>query len=166
MWTDSKIVLHYLQSEDCNFGIYVSHRVKENLENTELNEWNYVSSESNIQDKTSRYQTFKQSSLEDNWFNGPAFLLNNDFNIKTQNEKLSVNNKNMKSSIKKFTLIWECYSSFTKLIRHLAWIMKLLRNWLNWKRGHPVKEDFSYLKLKDIQTVEHHYFMQSNMNHT
>ena len=97
--------------------------------------------------------------MEDNWFNGPAFLLNNDFNIKTQNEKLSVNNKNMKSSIKKFTLIWECYSSFTKLIRHLAWIMKLLRNWLNWKRGHPVKEDFSYLKLNDIQTVEHHYFM-------
>ena len=42
MWTDSKIVLHYLQNEDGNFGIYVSYRVNEILENTKLNEWNYV----------------------------------------------------------------------------------------------------------------------------
>ena len=59
MWTDSKKVLHCLQNEDRNFGIYVSHRVNEILENTKLNEWNYVSSESNIADNTNRYQTFK-----------------------------------------------------------------------------------------------------------
>ena len=63
MWTDSKIALHYQQNEDCNFGIYVSHRVHEILENTKLNEWNYDSSESNIAEKTSRYQTFKQLCL-------------------------------------------------------------------------------------------------------
>ena len=40
MWTDSKIVLRYLQNEDRNFGIYVSHRVNKILENTKLNEWN------------------------------------------------------------------------------------------------------------------------------
>ena len=95
MWTDSKIVLHYLQNEDRNFGIYVSHRVNEILENTKLNEWNYVSSESNIADKTSRYQTFKQLSLEKSWFNGPTFLLNNDFNIETENEKFSINSINI-----------------------------------------------------------------------
>ena len=52
MWTDSKIVLHYLQNEDRNFGIYVCHRVNEILENAKLNEWNYVSSEFNIQART------------------------------------------------------------------------------------------------------------------
>ena len=51
---DSNTVLHYLQNKDRNFGIYVSHRRNEILENTELNEWNYVSSESNIADQTSR----------------------------------------------------------------------------------------------------------------
>ena len=64
MWTGSKTILHYLQNEDRNFRIYVSHRVNEILKNTELNEWNYVPSESNIADKTSRYQTFKQLSLD------------------------------------------------------------------------------------------------------
>ena len=38
MWTDSKIILHYLQNEDRNFRIYVSHRVNEILENAKLNE--------------------------------------------------------------------------------------------------------------------------------
>ena len=95
MWTDSKIVLHYLQNEDRNFGIYVSHRVNEILENPKLNEWNYVSSESNIADTTSTYQTFKQLSLEKSWFNSPAFLLNNDFIIETENEKFSINSINI-----------------------------------------------------------------------
>ena len=105
MWTDSKIVLHYLQNEDRNFGIYVSHRVNETLQNTKLNEWNYVSSESNIAYKTSRYQTFEQLSLEKSWCNGPTFLLNNDFNNETENEKFSINSINItKSSVKKFKL--------------------------------------------------------------
>ena len=152
MWTDSKIVLHYLQNWDRNFEIYASYRVNKILGNTELNEWNYFSSESNIVDKTSRYQTFKQLSLQKSWFNDPMFLLNYDFNIKTKNEKFSVNNKNItKSSVKKFTLSWEYYPSFTKLTRHLAWIIKLLKNWLNWKRRNTSKEDFNYLKFKNIQ---------------
>ena len=37
MWTDSKIVLHYLQNEDRKLGIHVSHRVNEILENTKWN---------------------------------------------------------------------------------------------------------------------------------
>ena len=116
-----------------------------------MNEWNYVSSESSIADKTIRYQTFKQLSLEKFRFNGPKFLLINDFNIETQNEKFSVNSVNItKSSVKKFTFNWEYYSSFTKLTRHIAWIIKLLKNWLNYKREHSSKEDFSYLKFNDI----------------
>ena len=52
---DSNTILYYLQNKDRNFGIYVSHRINKILENTELNKWNYVSSESNIVDQTSRY---------------------------------------------------------------------------------------------------------------
>ena len=42
-------------------------------------------------------------------------------------------------------------SSPTKLTRHLAWIITLLKNWLNYKRGHSNKEDFNYLTFKEIQ---------------
>ena len=107
---NSPQIQRYLQNEECNFGIYVSHRINEIFENTELNEWNYVSSESNIADKTSRSQTFKQLFLEKSWFNDPTFLLNNDFN-----KEFSVNSINItKSRVKKFPLNWDYYSSFTK----------------------------------------------------
>ena len=88
MWTDSKIVLSYLQNEDRNVGVYIRHRKNKILENTELNEQNCISSESNIADETSRYQTFKQLSLEKSWFNGETFLLNNDFNIENEKKKI------------------------------------------------------------------------------
>ena len=51
--------------------------------------------EFNIVDKTSRYQTFNQLSLEKSSFNDPIFLLDNDFNIKTENEIFTVNNVNI-----------------------------------------------------------------------
>lgn len=73
---NSKRVFHYLQNEYCNPGIYVSYRINDEiLKNTKSNEWNYISSESNIADKISRYQTFQQLSLEKSWFNGLTFLL-------------------------------------------------------------------------------------------
>ena len=98
IWTDSIIVLHCSQNEDRSFGTYISYRVNEILENTEYSERNYVV------DKTSIYQTFKQLSLEKFWFNGAAFLLNNDFNIETENEKLSVNSINItESTLKIYT---------------------------------------------------------------
>ena len=151
-----KIVLSYLLNEDYNFGIYVSDRVNEILENTELNEWNYLSSESNIADKTSRYQTLKELSLEKSWFSGTTFLLNNDFNIENKNENLSVNNitsqnQTFKNSHSIGKLIRHLAWIIELLNRHLAWIIEQLKNWLNWKRGHSNKEDFNNLKFKDIQ---------------
>ena len=83
---NSKRVLHYLQNEYHNPGIYVSYRINEILEHSKLNEWNYISSESNIADKISRYQTFKQLSLEKSWFNSLKFLSNNDFNIEIESK--------------------------------------------------------------------------------
>ena len=59
MWTDSKVVLHYLNNEDQNFGEYVAHRVNEILENTNKTEWYYVSTESNLADSITRYQDFR-----------------------------------------------------------------------------------------------------------
>ena len=87
--------------------------------------------------------------------------------LKMKKKKFSVNNINItESNVQKFALIWEYNCSLTKLTRHLAstdclksvriWsfhavIIKLFKNCLNQKRRHSNKEDFSYLKFKDIQ---------------
>ena len=36
LWTDSKTVLNYLYNENTNFGVYVTHRVNEIHNNTNI----------------------------------------------------------------------------------------------------------------------------------
>ena len=44
---------------------------------------------------------------------------------------------------------WSRYLSLTKLVRHIAWILKLKTNWLKWKRGFSerVISNFNFQKL-------------------
>ena len=44
---------------------------------------------------------------------------------------------------------WSRYSSLTKLVRHIAWILKLKTIWLKWKRGFSerVISNFNFQKL-------------------
>ena len=37
------------------------------------------------------------------------------------------------------------YSSFQKLIRHVAWIIKLKSNWIKAHKGETDRENFKYL---------------------
>ena len=45
---DSKTVLNYLYNENTNFGVYVAHRVNEIRNNTNIEDWHNVQSESNV----------------------------------------------------------------------------------------------------------------------
>ena len=79
MWADSEVVLHYLNYEDQNFGVYIAHRVNEILKNTNKTEWYYVSTNSNVANSTTRYQDFRQLLSNIVWFQGPKFLLQENF---------------------------------------------------------------------------------------
>ena len=37
------------------------------------------------------------------------------------------------------------------MIKHLAWILKLKSNWLNWKRNKKHRTNLKYLTLSDIE---------------
>ena len=47
---------------------------------------------------------------------------------------------------------WSHYSSLTKLVRHLAWILKLKNNWLKWKRGSSERVNFNFFTPSEIAT--------------
>ena len=47
---------------------------------------------------------------------------------------------------------WSCYSSLTKLVRHLAWILKLKTNWLKWKRGSSERVNLNFFMPSEIAT--------------
>lgn len=73
-WTDSTAVLHFLKSKTKRFKIYVSNRVSEILDLTELHQWHYVPSLKNAGDHASRAKSVKDL-INSSWFSGPEFLL-------------------------------------------------------------------------------------------
>ena len=46
---------------------------------------------------------------------------------------------------------WCYYSSVSKLVRHLAWILKSKRSWIQWKRSTKKRDDFSRLSVSELQ---------------
>ena len=134
---DSKTVLNYIHNEHCNFGVYVAHRINEIRENSNVSQWHYIPSNMNVADDANMCISFKQVGSNSRWFTGPSFLLNatsDDFleNIvstdhipETLTEVNVISNNLMKSDKNKCIFKWEYYSDLDKMIKYLAWILKL-----------------------------------------
>ena len=74
-WTDSEIVLGYLNNTQKKFNIFVTNRLREILEITEVDEWHHVDGVENPADIASR--GLPCNKLADSiWFTGPSFPKN------------------------------------------------------------------------------------------
>ncbi|XP_031554426.1 uncharacterized protein LOC116291397 [Actinia tenebrosa] len=72
-WTDSKVVLGYINNESRRFHVFVSNRVQEIQDSTNSNDWRYIESKENPADEASR--GMKAQELKDSrWILGPTFL--------------------------------------------------------------------------------------------
>ena len=72
-WTDSRVVLGYINNEARRFHVFVANRVERIKQSTESTQWKYVASEDNPADYASRGLTAEQL-VSSNWFTGPDFL--------------------------------------------------------------------------------------------
>ena len=72
-WTDSMVVLGYINNEARRFHVFVANRVERIKQSTESAQWRYVASEDNPADHASRGLT-AELLVASNWFTGPDFL--------------------------------------------------------------------------------------------
>ena len=120
------------------------HRVNEIREITSSKDWYYIPSELNIADIcTKPIRLIKYQTFEANWLGGPAALtepierfidnkLNLGLNTNQESKDFTINEmvtSDMPKPSDKI-IIWERYSKFGNLIRCVAWILKLKRNWI------------------------------------
>ena len=77
-WTDSKVVLGYINSEERRFHMFVSNRVQQIREMTGRHQWNYIDTKLNPGDFTSRGMTADDIKDSSEWWNGPRFLMSNE----------------------------------------------------------------------------------------
>ena len=73
-WTDSKIVLGYVNNEAKRFHVFVANRVQQIRDVTDPGSWLYVDTNINPADEASRGVTAQHLLGESRWLSGPEFL--------------------------------------------------------------------------------------------
>jgi len=163
-WSDSKTVLCWLRSETRQFKQFVAFRVGEILEQTEVDQWNWVPTKENPADDATRDVDADVSS-KSRWLTGPDFLRkkemhwprelitttdtpNCDTEIKTQYVLKTTENGDHLPEIRKF-------SSRRRLLRVTAWVMRFLRNCRKQKQiGALTTEELDAADLLWIKRVQ------------
>ncbi|XP_052751692.1 uncharacterized protein LOC113513303 [Galleria mellonella] len=97
LFTDSKIVLSWLNTDIFNLQAYVANRVKVITEKTVQFQWNYVNTKENPADLISRGIDPKELPSCSLWWDGPDFLKDNRYNF-TNKASLPIDLPELKNS--------------------------------------------------------------------
>ena len=142
MWTDSTTVLQWLTSIQKQ-PVFVANRIAEILDLTTVDEWHHVRTSENPADAGTRGLS-AQALLESSWLKGPKFLGSNDWPFKpttetmdrinsTKRSQLEVNPENQETeaftaetTTTATTFEWQKYSSYEKLLRIVAYMLRAL----------------------------------------
>ena len=132
-WTDSMIVLYYINNSTTRYRTFVANRLTEIRGASDPNQWRYIPSQQNPADALSRVVKCDTQFWEV-WISGPKFLIGPKELWPTQPHDLNVDGsliENKKSKVIILTTVTSplhklitYYSSWTKLIRAIAWITR------------------------------------------
>ena len=163
-YSDSKVVLGYINNKAWCFYNYVSNRVDRILRRSSSDQWSYVTSKENPADHGTRgLQTVKQ--LEDDWLTGPAFLrscLTQDDEdhplVNPDDDKairVEVNKLVVSEGLAVFRDIMEWTSSWESLISFVATMKKAVRRHNSCKDvdRRTLRQDAEHFLLKLAQRM-------------
>ena len=89
-YTDSKVVLGYIQNESRRFYVYVANRVQLIRKISSPEQWTYVDTSENPADLATRPLN-AQNLAESDWLTGPKFLKITSSSLKERQEKIPLN---------------------------------------------------------------------------
>jgi len=135
-WTDSKIVLSWILEEPATWSVFVSHRVSEIQQSTDVTQWRHVKGDENPSDLISRGCSPTKLISTDLWWHGPLWLTkdcrewpcNNptDLSIDLIPER-RISKKVFTSFINDMD-IFSKFSTLTKLQRVTAYVLRFFKN--------------------------------------
>ena len=141
-WTDSKVVLGYINSDVRRFKVFVANRVQQIRDHTSPKQWHYVESSSNPADDASQGLDSKKEDQIKRCFDGPSFLWSRKqcslekFQLEEVSDEdpevrkvVKVNVSNIQSS-SMLSRLQKITSSWIKMKR-MALIMVIKGVWLN-----------------------------------
>lgn len=72
--TDSSDVISWLNCDHRRYSQFVAFRVSEILDTTEVHEWRWIRTQSNVADEGTKWKRIPDMKKTGRWFTGPAFL--------------------------------------------------------------------------------------------
>lgn len=165
-WTDSTIVLSYIQNEKRRFHTYVANRLAVIHAGSSVEQWRHIKSEENPADDLSR--GLRIADLADNrrWFHGPKFL-----------SEVLIPDKNIPPTsiadddpeVRKEKVVLACapdtqediidqlihrHSSWTKLKRAVAWLLRYKGYLLAKARKQTLVRGEEKLSVQELNNAE------------
>ncbi|XP_058837537.1 uncharacterized protein LOC131693614 [Topomyia yanbarensis] len=138
LWTDSRTVLSWLQSDQHKFKQFVAFRVGEILELTHMRDWRWVPTKQNIADVLTKWGRSPPLHNESEWVHGPSvlYLPREQWpSAETIEETLEETRGTM---LFHAVVEAETISSWTKLVRVVATVMRFISNCRRKRIGLPI----------------------------
>ncbi|XP_055923279.1 uncharacterized protein LOC129953816 [Eupeodes corollae] len=176
LWTDSTIVLSWLDKSPSTWKTYIANRASEILSNVNNLKWNHVSSPENPADLATRGVSPKDLQSCQLWWNGPAWLVEQEENWPSHEElnpsdefiperkPIQANVALVSSEIESEILCR--FSSWDKAVRVLSYIFRFY----NSARKLPIRskyistvllhEEIKSTKLEIIKLTQKQYFSE------
>ena len=133
-WTDSTLNLQYINNESKRFKVFVANRVAEIRNHSQIDQWNFIPGKINPVDIATRGDIEDDEAMKC-WFDGPDFLLKHKADwpmtsltpLSSDDKEIKKQNLVCKLSCFQPSIQFERFSSWRRLSRTLAWVMKFLR---------------------------------------
>ncbi|XP_046560324.1 uncharacterized protein LOC124269353 [Haliotis rubra] len=168
-WSDSMVVLHYIKSDSHRFHTFVANRIAVIHEGSTADDWRYVESKLNPGDDASRGLNADEMISQERWMKGPDFLWLDESAWPTIPEAFELPERDLELKRPKVYFVQgdvkhgctnrllERYSSWYKLKRAVAWILRLkqclLIRYRNMKSDQRVSKN--PLTVEEIRTAEY-----------
>lgn len=162
-WTDSKVVLQFLQNESRRFHTFVANRVSEIQDVSSSQHWHHVSSELNPADICSRGGASESVLTSRLWWKGPEFLRENknawsdselDPCLDPRDPEVKTPARVVFSTQSEPKRLWETerFSSWQRMKRTAAWVLRFVHN-ARLSRDDPARCS-GPLSVEELRTAE------------
>ena len=166
-WTDSTNVLKHINCEDKAFHIFFANRVQAIRNQSEPNQWKYVSTKENPADYPSRRVIVSDFLICEQWKSGPNFLwlpklswpeqpfLGNQCDSELEIRKPAIScSITIRQQSNFLQNLMSRFSNWTRLLRVVAWLMRAKRRFLRFTKTNDYSEKRHSLSLHNLSVSE------------
>lgn len=157
-WTDSMVVLAWINSQTSRLKTFVANRVCQILESTRVEQWMHVKTGDNPADDLSRGVTPKELKYLNRWWQGPQWLSEDSATwlrtpVLLPEDETLPEKRPMRLAlitVEPTVDLLNYYSNWRKLVRAAAWLLKFIE----FRRTKNTSTITNYLNVTDLKQAK------------